>query len=56
MRCHQSSNGSNSWADSTYKRLNDCIRHVASYLVPCGILMSEEPENINDFILNEAEK
>lgn len=56
MRCNQSTNGAVSWAESTYKRINDCIRHIGGFLVGFGVLLSEEPENINDFILNEAER
>jgi hypothetical protein len=56
VKCKQSAGGSSSWAESTYKRINDCIRHIGNQLVQWGLLLSEEPENITDFIVREAER
>jgi predicted molibdopterin-dependent oxidoreductase YjgC len=57
VRCKPSAtNGANGWVNTTKKKINECLREVARHLVQGRLLLSEEPDNINSFTLNDMER
>lgn len=56
MRCKPGAKGANGWMSMTKKKVNDCLREVTRHLVRGGLLLSEEPDHVNPFILNEIDR
>jgi hypothetical protein len=44
------------WMNTTKNKVNDCLREVTRLLVRGKLLLSEEPEHVNPFVLSEIER